>query len=139
MAKVLIGRVVSDKPDKSIVVKVVTHKQHPLYKKQYISSNKFMAHDEQNEAQEGDKVSIIETRPLSARKRYILKKIIEKPAIRGGVAGDVEVVAAKERKEIVKKAEPAEEKVEEKTEEKAAKKPAKAIKTKAKKAEDEEE
>ncbi len=102
MAKTLIGTVVSDKPDKTIIVKVVTHQQHPVYKKQYIVSRKFMAHDETNEAKEGDKVSITETRPLSARKRYTLKKIIEKPAIRGGIAGDVEVVAAKEKKEIEK-------------------------------------
>ncbi len=103
MAKTLIGMVVSDKADKSIVVKVVTHRRHPLYKKQYIDSKKFMAHDEKNEAQTGDKVSIEETRPLSARKRYVLKTIIEKPAIRGGVAGDVEVVAAKEKKANDKK------------------------------------
>ncbi len=98
MAKTLIGTVVSDKTDKTIVVKVVTHQRHPLYKKQYIDSKKFMAHDEKNEAQTGDKVSIVETKPLSARKRYILKTIIEKPAIRGGVVGDVEVIAAKETK-----------------------------------------
>ncbi len=81
MAKRLVGVVTSDKADKSIVVRVVTHKTHPIYKKQYISSKKFMAHDEKNEAQTGDKVSIIETRPLSARKRYVLKKIIERPVL----------------------------------------------------------
>jgi len=82
MAKRLVGVVTSDKADKSIVVKVVTHKTHPIYKKQYISSKKFMAHDENNEAKTGDKVSIVETRPLSARKRFILKKIIERPVLR---------------------------------------------------------
>ncbi len=140
MAKTLIGTVVSDKPDKTIVVRVVTHKQHPLYKKQYISSNRFMAHDENNEATEGDKVSIVETRPLSAKKRHTLKKIIEKPAIRGGVVGDVEVVAAKERKEIEKptKKEAKEKEASEVKEAKPAEKePKKAPKAKAKKTEDE--
>ncbi len=81
MAKRLVGVVTSDKADKSIVVRVVTHKTHPIYKKQYISSKKFMAHDEKNEAKIGDKVSITETRPLSARKRYELSKIIERPVL----------------------------------------------------------
>ncbi len=82
MAKVLQGTVTSDRPDKSIVVTIVTHKSHPIYKKRYIASQKVMAHDEKNEAKIGDKVSISETRPLSARKRYELKKIIERPALR---------------------------------------------------------
>lgn len=82
MAKVLQGTVTSDRPDKSIVVTIVTHKSHPIYKKRYISSQKVMAHDEKNEAKIGDKVLISETRPLSARKRYELKKIVERPALR---------------------------------------------------------
>lgn len=82
MAKTLQGIVTSDRPDKSIVVTIVTHKSHPIYKKRYIVSQKVMAHDEKNEAQTGDKVSIVETRPLSARKRYQLKKIIERPVLR---------------------------------------------------------
>lgn len=82
MAKVLQGTVTSDRPDKSIVVTIVTHKSHPIYKKRYIVSQKVMAHDEKNEAKIGDKVSISETRPLSARKRYELKKILERPALR---------------------------------------------------------
>lgn len=82
MAKVLIGRVTSDKADKTIVVTVVTRKTHPIYKKQYSVSHKFMAHDEKNEAMTGDKVSIEETRPLSARKRYVLREVIEKPVLR---------------------------------------------------------
>lgn len=105
MARTFVGTVTSDKADKTIVVTVVTHKTHPVYKKRYISSKKFMAHDEKNEARVGDKVSIFETRPLSARKRFALEKIIEKPAIREGIAGDVEVVAAKEKKPVVKKIE----------------------------------
>lgn len=82
MAKVLQGTVTSDRPDKSIVVTIVTHKSHPIYKKRYIASQKVMAHDEKNEAKIGDKVLISETRPLSARKRYELKKIVERPTLR---------------------------------------------------------
>ena len=82
MAKTLIGTVSSDKGDKTIVVTVATRKTHPIYKKQYTSSKKFMAHDEKNEAKPGDKVAIIETRPLSARKRFALDRIIETAAIR---------------------------------------------------------
>ena len=82
MAKTLIGTVSSDKTDKTIVVTVQTRKTHPLYRKQYTVTSKYMAHDEKNEAQVGDKVSIVETRPLSARKRYILQQIIEKPILR---------------------------------------------------------
>lgn len=81
MAKVLQGTVSSDRPDKSIVVTIVTHKSHPIYKKRYVSTQKVMAHDEKNEAKIGDKVIISETRPLSARKRYELKEIIERPAL----------------------------------------------------------
>src|SRR3989344_2694962 len=82
MAKVLVGIVSSDKPDKSIVVTVRTRKTHPIYKKQYTISSRFMAHDEANEAHVGDKVSIAESKPISARKRFVLKKIIERPALR---------------------------------------------------------
>jgi small subunit ribosomal protein S17 len=81
-AKTIIGTVSSDKADKTITVTVVTRKTHPLYKKQYSVGKKFMAHDEKNEAKVGDKVAIIETRPLSARKRYVLKEIVDRPAIR---------------------------------------------------------
>jgi small subunit ribosomal protein S17 len=82
MAKQLIGIVSSNKGDKTIVVTVQTRKTHPLYRKQYTVSKKFMAHDAKNEAQPGDKVAIAETRPLSARKRHTLDRIIEKPALR---------------------------------------------------------
>lgn len=82
MPKQLIGTVTSDKGDKTIVITVRARKTHPLYKKQYTMNTKFMAHDEKNEAKTGDLVSIVETRPLSARKRFILNKIIE----RGGAA-----------------------------------------------------
>jgi small subunit ribosomal protein S17 len=82
MARTIIGTVSSSKSDKTIVVTVQTRKTHPLYRKQYTVHTKFMAHDENNEAQTGDKVAIVETRPLSARKRFTLSRIIEKPALR---------------------------------------------------------
>jgi small subunit ribosomal protein S17 len=82
MAKTLIGTVASNKGDKTIIVVVQTSKTHPLYRKQYTVSNRFMAHDENNEAQEGDKVAIVETRPMSARKRFRLERVIETAAIR---------------------------------------------------------
>lgn len=81
MGKTLIGTVSSDKVDKTIVVTVRTRKTHPIYKKQYTVSKKFMAHDEKNEAKLGDRVSITETRPLSARKRHTLEKVLERAAI----------------------------------------------------------
>ena len=82
MSKTIIGIVSSDKADKTIVVTVLTRKTHPIYRKQYTVSKKFMAHDEKNEAITGDKVAIVETKPLSKRKRFILDRIIEKPALR---------------------------------------------------------
>lgn len=82
MAKQIIGIVSSSKGDKTIIVTVHTRKTHPLYRKQYTVTSKFMAHDPKNEAQVGDKVAISETRPLSARKRHVLDRIIEKPKLR---------------------------------------------------------
>lgn len=78
MARTITGMVSSDKPDKTIVVSVTTRKTHPIYKKQYSVTNKFMAHDETNQASEGDKVLIKESKPLSARKRWTLVEVIEK-------------------------------------------------------------
>jgi small subunit ribosomal protein S17 len=82
MAKPIVGIVSSNKGDKTIVVSVHTRKTHPLYRKQYTVSKKIMAHDEKNEAEPGDTVAIVETRPISARKRFRLERIIEKPALR---------------------------------------------------------
>lgn len=82
MAKTFTGVVSSSKADKTITVTVVTRMTHPIYKKQYSVSKKFMAHDEKNEAQEGDKVIISEVRPISARKRFTLTKVVERPVIR---------------------------------------------------------
>jgi len=82
MAKTIQGVVSSNKTDKTIVVTVHTRKTHPLYRKQYTVTTKFMAHDEKNEAQPGDKVIITETKPISRRKRFILTEIVEKPVLR---------------------------------------------------------
>ena len=76
--KVRVGIVVSDKMDKTIVVAVRDKTKHPLYKKTINTTTKFKAHDENNEAGEGDVVEIIETRPLSKDKRWRLVEIIEK-------------------------------------------------------------
>jgi small subunit ribosomal protein S17 len=97
MAKSIIGTVSSKKTDKTIVVTVQTRKTHPLYRKQYTVSSKFMAHDEKNEAQEGDKVEIVETRPISARKHHKLSKILEQPKLRA------DALAATKAKEVTKK------------------------------------
>lgn len=76
--KVYRGTVISDKMDKTITVIVETKKTHPLYGKRVKYSKKFKAHDEKNEAKIGDKVVIMETRPLSATKRFRLVEIVEK-------------------------------------------------------------
>ena len=76
--KVYTGTVVSTKMDKTITVVVETKKTHPLYGKRVNYSKKFKAHDENNEARIGDRVEIMETRPLSATKRFRLVKIVEK-------------------------------------------------------------
>lgn len=65
-----VGTVVSDKMDKTVVVEIVTFKTHALYKKQYKSSKKYKAHDEENRCKVGDKVTIEECRPLSRDKRW---------------------------------------------------------------------
>ena len=82
MAKVLTGIVASDKTDKTIVVNVQRRKTHPLYKKQYTSSKRYQAHDAKNEAKIGDKVTITETRPISATKHFELTAIVEKAQIK---------------------------------------------------------
>jgi len=82
MARQITGTVTSNKTDKTIVITVRARRTHPLYKKQYTVNTKFMAHDERNEAEMGDLVTIIETRPLSARKRFRLEKIVERGGVR---------------------------------------------------------
>ncbi len=81
MAKILTGTVSSVAPNKTIVITTHTRKTHPIYKKQYTVTTKYMAHDEQNECKVGDKVSIIETRPLSASKRYALQSILQRAVL----------------------------------------------------------
>ena len=78
LRKVRTGKVVSDKMDKTIVVAVVDNVKHPLYKKIVKRTVRFKAHDEKNEAAVGDKVLIMETRPLSKDKNWRLVEIIEK-------------------------------------------------------------
>ena len=78
LRKTRVGVVVSDKMDKTIVVAVKDSVQHPLYKKIMKRTVKFKAHDEKNECRVGDRVSIMETRPLSKDKRWRLVEIIEK-------------------------------------------------------------
>lgn len=82
MAKMIYGIVASKKTDKTIVVTEHVRLTHPLYRKQYTVTKRFMAHDENNEAQEGDKVAIIETRPISARKHFKLERVIEKAGVK---------------------------------------------------------
>ena len=75
--KVLTGVVVSNTNDKTITVEVTTSKKHPLYNKDFTVSKKYRAHDENNEAQIGDTVQIMETRKLSKDKSWRLVKILE--------------------------------------------------------------
>ena len=73
-----VGMVVSNKPDKTVTVSVETLVRHPLYKKRVRRSKRFLVHDERNEARVGDTVRIIETRPLSSRKRWRLASIVSR-------------------------------------------------------------
>ena len=76
--KTLVGKVVSDKMDKTIVVAIEDNVRHPLYKKIVKHTIKLKAHDENNECRVGDRVEVMETRPLSKDKRWRLARIIEK-------------------------------------------------------------
>ena len=78
LRKTLVGRVVSDKMDKTVVVAIEDSVRHPLYKKIIKRTVKFKAHDENNECGVGDRVRIMETRPLSKDKRWRLVEIVEK-------------------------------------------------------------
>src|SRR4051812_28561043 len=82
MAKTITGVVSSKKTDKTIVVTEHVRLTHPLYRKQYTVTKKFMAHDEKNEAAEGDKVVIGEVRPISARKHHTLIRVVEKAGVK---------------------------------------------------------
>ena len=76
--KTLVGRVVSDKMDKTVVVSVTRTKRHRLYGKVIRRSTKFKAHDEQNAATVGDTVKIVESRPISKEKRWVMTEILER-------------------------------------------------------------
>ncbi|MFN3477962.1 MAG: 30S ribosomal protein S17 [bacterium] len=76
--KKLIGIVTSDKMDKTVVVKVERSKTHPKYKKVVKQYKKFYAHDENNEAKKGDKILIMESRPLSKLKKWVVIKVLQK-------------------------------------------------------------
>jgi small subunit ribosomal protein S17 len=78
MRKTRVGTVISDRMDKTIVVRVQTLKEHPRYKKTVRQSSRFKVHDEQNQCTVGDRVRIVETRPLSHDKRWRLLEIVEK-------------------------------------------------------------
>ncbi len=74
-----VGRVVSDKMDKTVVVAVDYRRQHPIYRKALRRTSRFKAHDEQNQYQVGDIVRIEEIRPLSRTKKWIVRELIERP------------------------------------------------------------
>ena len=78
LRKTRVGLVVSDKMDKTVVVAVQEHYRHPVYKKVMRSTYKLKAHDENNECRVGDKVLVMETRPLSKDKRWRIVEIVEK-------------------------------------------------------------
>ena len=78
LRKTRIGVVISNKMDKTVSVAIERKVPHPIYKKYYKKTTKLMAHDEKNMCQIGDKVKIMETRPLSLRKRWRLVEIVEK-------------------------------------------------------------
>ena len=85
--KVVVGTVMSDKMQKTIVVKVDRRVRHAAYKKYIVRSRRFKAHDEKNEAKIGDRVTILESRPLSRDKRWVLQSILR----RAGQTVDVNV------------------------------------------------
>ncbi len=82
LRKVMIGTVTSNKMDKTIVVSVETSVKHPIYGKIVKRTYKLKAHDEENKCQVGDKVKVMETRPLSKDKRWRLVEIVEKAVIK---------------------------------------------------------
>lgn len=77
MAKKIVGVVSSDVRDKTITITVTRRETHPIYRKQYTVTRKFTAHDEKNEAHKGDRVEIVEVRPISKTKSWSLSKIVE--------------------------------------------------------------
>ncbi len=82
LRKTMIGTVVSDKMDKTVVVAVETNVRHKIYKKTMKRTYKLKAHDEENNCKMGDKVKVMETRPLSKDKRWRVVEIVEKAVIK---------------------------------------------------------
>src|ERR1700722_17019461 len=93
--KELIGTVVSNMMQKTIVVEVTRKKAHPMYKRVIAIRKKFYAHDEKNEAHSGDVVRIEESRPLSRLKRWKLKEIVRKTALVPEIPADADVIAGR--------------------------------------------
>ena len=86
--KVRTGIVVSDKMDKTVVVRIERMSKHPLYGKPVLRVKKYMAHDDVNECRQGDRIQIEETRPLSRHKRWRVSQIIERAPILGAESGE---------------------------------------------------
>lgn len=99
MARTLTGVVTSDKRDKTITVEITSRETHPIYKKQYSKTRKYTAHDEKNEAHEGDRVMIAESKPYSKTKTWTLSKIIEKSHGKIELKEDVTKVEGDEKEE----------------------------------------
>lgn len=99
--KRLIGRVVSDKMDKTIVVAIERRKMHRVYKKVISFTKKVMAHDETNAIEVGSLVQVVESKPLSKNKRWVVEKVLETPGGRvlEPIAGDVDVTPAEDSEE----------------------------------------
>ncbi len=95
MAKKFTGNVVSDVQDKTIVVSIARRVTHPIYGKQYTITKRFAVHDEKNEAARGDRVEIVETRPISKRKAFVLGRIIERSHGEIALKEEVEAVTPK--------------------------------------------
>ena len=98
MAKSFTGIVSSDKADKTITVTVSSRETHPIYGKQYTVTRKYAAHDENNEAHMGDKVTIVEARKVSKRKAFTLDKVLEKSKVSIELKADVTEVSSEEDK-----------------------------------------
>lgn len=104
MARLIQGIVVSKPGDKSISVAVKQAKMHPVYKKRYTRTSKYMAHDEKNQANVGDMVEVKEVKPISARKRFSLNRIVTESTLsyrdEDALAGvEKEAIGEKEKSE----------------------------------------
>ncbi len=104
MARKLVGTVASDVQSKTIVVAVARRVTHPIYGKQYTVTKRFAAHDENNEAHVGDKVEIVETRPISKNKTWTLGRVIETGHAATELKDETEAVTSKAAKEEEKEA-----------------------------------